>query len=155
MDAFHWIDSLGTGIDEVDSQHKGLLELLNRLANTEANATPEAEIADIVAALARYARDHFDLEVRMMQSADCDLRHVVMHVHEHEDFMRHVSFAGEGLDAGEARVGHELASYLAQWLWRHIMGVDQVMAAQLQLIESGVSGAEAYARVVLAKSVAA
>jgi hemerythrin-like metal-binding protein len=149
MGQYTWDDRLLTGYAEVDAQHRRLFALLEGLAEHAATATTGAdELRQAVDALSRYAQEHFDDELEMMQKERCDLRHVMMHVQEHGAFVRRVSMFGESLSTDQTatrRQASELVAFLAEWLRHHIRVVDQVMARQLRRIAAGSSPAEAYA----------
>ena len=149
MDKVLWNDQLNTGFDHVDTQHRRLMEILNRLIGmSEPGCTCTLEeVEEAVRDLGSYVRHHFDDEIRMMQDTRCDLRHVMMHAREHEHFVRHLSLFEESMEepggttAGKAA---ELGRFLAKWLWRHILVVDQVMARQVRRIQAGDDPAHAY-----------
>lgn len=149
MDKVKWSDQLSTGFDAVDNQHRRLLEVLNQLiALAEPTHEPErAEVEAAVRELGRYARQHFDDEMRLMQETSVDLRHVMMHAREHEHFVRHVSMFEESMGdpgATNAAKAAELGGFLAKWLWRHILVIDHVMAGQVRRIQAGEDAAAAY-----------
>jgi len=149
MEKVIWNDQLNTGFDVVDAQHRRLMDVLNRLIGmTEpgcAGSLQDVETA--VRDLGAYVRQHFDDEIRMMQDTRCDLRHIMMHAREHEHFVRHLSLFEESMnEAGgtSAKKAAELGRFLAKWLWRHILVVDQVMARQVRRIQAGEDPARAY-----------
>lgn len=149
MEKVIWNDQLNTGFDVVDAQHRRLMDVLNRLIGmtepSRAGSLQDVEAA--VVDLGAYVRQHFDDEIRMMQDTRCDLRHVMMHAREHEHFVRHLSMFEESMhEAGgtTAEKAAELGRFLAKWLWRHILVVDQVMARQVRRIQAGEDPARAY-----------
>lgn len=152
MDKVVWNEQLNTGFDHVDAQHRRLMDVLNRLIGMSdmsgaGCASTLAEVEDAVRELGSYVRTHFDDEIRMMQDTRCDLRHVMMHAREHEHFVRHLSMFEESMDepgGTTAQKAAELGGFLAKWLWRHILVVDQVMARQVRRIQAGEDPARAY-----------
>lgn len=149
MDKVKWSDQLSTGFEAVDNQHRRLLEVLNQLIALAdpAHEPQRTEVEAAVLELGRYARQHFDDEMRLMQETNVDLRHVMMHAREHEHFVRHVSMFEESMtDAGatNAAKAAELGGFLAKWLWRHILVIDHVMAGQVRRIKGGADAAAAY-----------
>jgi two-component system NtrC family sensor kinase len=149
MDKVLWNDQLNTGFDRVDDQHRRLMDVLNRLIGMSepgrAGGLPDVALA--VRDLGGYVRQHFDDEIRMMQDTRCDLRHVMMHAREHEHFVRHLSMFEESMNepgGTSAEKAAELGRFLAKWLWRHILVVDQVMARQVRRIQAGEDPARVY-----------
>jgi hemerythrin len=65
---------------------------------------------------------------------------------EHKSFVYDVQRLREGLfdEAELQEKAEKLLRFIALWLTYHILGTDMDMAAQLRLIASGVSPAEAY-----------
>ena len=149
MEKVLWNDQLNTGFDVVDEQHRRLMEILNRLIGMSEPGAVVAlvDIKTAVSDLGAYVRQHFDDEIRMMQDTHCDLRHVMMHAREHEHFVRHLSMFEESMTepgGSSADKAAELGRFLAKWLWRHILVVDQVMVRQVRRIQAGEDPAAVY-----------
>lgn len=147
MKRFTWSEQLATGFADIDEQHRRLIDILDRLASrcADGGVMAPAELETVVADLADYAREHFDAEVQLMLDSRCDLRHVQMHVREHENFIRHISLVREALEESRDDEGSELARYLGEWFARHIVGSDLSMARQIQYIRAGQTPDAAYA----------
>ena len=149
-DVFKWSSAFLTGLPEVDAQHQRLVELINRLGHllTEGEDVSPQEILAAQADLLDYGHVHFTDEERMFVAAGVDPRHVEYHCQEHRAFIDEVkslAFADEALPAASVR---REVSYLVSWLGHHILGVDQAMARQVQLIEQGLSAEQAFQTVL-------
>ena len=145
MDTFQWGPHFETGIAEVDEQHHHLVDIINKYGS----ALSELEIntdfmATIFVELAEYATKHFGDENRLMEEMHVDSRHDTMHKESHNNFIQEVLRLEQGLDSSHPERYHSLLDYLVHWLAYHILGADQNLARQIQLIESGVNPEDAY-----------
>ena len=61
-----WNDSLETGVEEIDSDHRCLISLANRIHNA-ALAGNREEVADLVLEFSNYCDDHFVMEEEFMR----------------------------------------------------------------------------------------
>ena len=127
---------MATGIATVDGQHQRLLEIFNRIALAQTEASHET-VLKCLDELVEYTRYHFREEERLIRHWRIDSRHRTMHLQAHESFRgflrRARVFAGE--HAPEVTV--ELLAFLAQWLLHHMMGMDRRMAREIHRLQAG------------------
>lgn len=146
MKTFVWNQNYITGLDTVDGQHQSLVDLINRLSQQV--STPKDFDADTLDAtfnsLAEYAIFHFKEEEQLMQKAGVDARHFEWHQAEHQRFLVDATEIRELALHGDGTSDDSLLKFLVHWLTYHILGLDQIMAKQIKLIESGMSASEAY-----------
>jgi hemerythrin len=147
MTAFVWDVSYETGLAQVDDQHHGLVDLINRLGEEIGGGVSAPEhLQPFVAALLAYAAEHFADEEAMMRARGVDARHLAVHTEEHRRFLDEV----RGLAASQAEpatsAAQHLLDYLVHWLACHILGRDRSMAAQLAAMDAGATAAAAYTR---------
>lgn len=141
-----WDDYLATGIDIIDEQHRGLIDLVNETASA---LVDDAELSGgdtrrLMDYLVEYAKVHFSTEEALMALSGVDERHIERHRQSHDNFMQQlVDMSGE-LRAGSTLSGQQLMEFLANWLVFHILGDDQSMGKQLQAIATGVSAERAF-----------
>jgi hemerythrin-like metal-binding protein len=130
-----WSDSLLTGIDEVDRQHRILVDTL--IAARAALNSPGAGLSfeQITRDLLAYAIYHFDTEEQLMQrhgygtlAPEAAQRHLA----QHRGFsarvvaMRADERQGNGAGAGEGEAA--LLAFLEGWLVNHILTTDHSLA---------------------------
>ncbi|QLG89369.1 bacteriohemerythrin [Chitinibacter bivalviorum] len=117
-----WNDALSVGIQEIDEQHKVLVNLLNELHDAiRQHHGREASVA-ILQRLADYTRIHFTVEeslMRILGYPDYEA-----HKGHHEDLIAQMNDLQERLNKGEA-ISFELLHFLRNWLTNHIMEGDQ------------------------------
>lgn len=141
-----WNDYLVTGIDIVDRQHRGLVDMLNQAAPVLAQASGDslADAGPLLDALVNYAVVHFRTEEEIMDRLAMDARAVEHHRQSHQKFGEQVAAMARDYMAGNGVTGDRLLSFLASWLVLHIMGEDQAMARQVQALERGGEPDDAY-----------
>nr|NIQ10344.1 hemerythrin family protein [Gammaproteobacteria bacterium]NIR95202.1 hemerythrin family protein [Gammaproteobacteria bacterium] len=67
---FVWDDNCNIGIDEIDKDHKGLVNLINDLYEAMQDGTGGALLLPIFSALKHYTETHFAREERLMVESD-------------------------------------------------------------------------------------
>jgi hemerythrin-like metal-binding protein len=137
MDTFIWDERFVTGLDMVDSQHRHLVDMVNRLGDLRIQgAVDEAEMARMFGELAEYAVYHFGEEERLMAEVGVDARHSDGHTHNHREFVRQVTMMWQNR-AVTADPQAMLYDFLAAWLAVHILGEDKTMARNIGRIKAG------------------
>jgi hemerythrin-like metal-binding protein len=142
-----WNDSLLTGIEIVDRQHRGLVELVNQVAPLLAASGGQRvdDFAPLRDRLMAYAASHFKTEEDLMVHYRVDSRVLDHHRQSHAAFVDRIRELADHFASGRGVTGSELLSFLAGWLMFHILGEDQTMARQILAIDSGLSAERAYA----------
>ncbi|HEX5803886.1 MAG TPA: bacteriohemerythrin [Azospira sp.] len=146
MSLITWNDYFVTGIDEIDSQHRRLIDLISRSARVlvlpyEAAHTTADKLLDT---LTDYVIYHFDTEARLMSEHGIDPRHSEHHLREHADFVARVGEMRRRYEQEGNISGGELLTFLANWLVFHILADDQVLGRQLRAIRAGHGPDEAF-----------
>jgi hemerythrin-like metal-binding protein len=141
-----WNEELETGIDIVDRQHHGLVDMLNQAAPILAQSSQETmhTVKPLLDTLLDYAATHFRTEEEMMARLGMDARAQEHHHASHAHFAQQVVEMVDAFSQGKGVTGDRLLSFLASWLVLHILGEDQAMARQFLALESGMPAAQAY-----------
>jgi hemerythrin-like metal-binding protein len=152
--AFAWTPVFETGLLQVDQQHRRLVDMVNQIIASDSTGADGTLKVTLLDDLIAYAAQHFQDEERLMVEHGLATDGVALHVAEHRAFVGDV-LALRG-DAGADGDGlHELQRFLASWLAFHILGTDQVMAAQIRLVAAGASPQQARERAAGERSAAA
>lgn len=143
MDTFRWNSVFETGLDEIDSQHRRLVELLNELSRNIDSAKPES-IDRTLRELADYTVYHFASEERFM-----DMHHLApefcnRHRATHAKFVAQVTEWLDERKHEQQLQPRQLLDYLANWLIFHILGDDRALGRQVAAIKRGVPAQEAF-----------
>lgn len=146
MEMMQWNDGLLTGIEAVDKQHRGLVNLVNEVAPDLAFLGNKAvkDIGYLVDRLIAYTDEHFKTEEDLMARYQVDARVLDRHRKAHRELARIVTEMRDRSAAGEVIAGDEILSFLAGWLLNHLLGEDQSMARQIHAIEKGLTPDRAY-----------
>ena len=62
-----WRDSYSVGIEYLDSQHRKLLELINKIGDAAGTGLSKASCFAVLNAMIRYAQEHFTTEERYLE----------------------------------------------------------------------------------------
>lgn len=147
METFVWDQNLLTGLPLVDQQHYALVDIFNELSSSFflAEGNREVVLADTFRRLEAYTREHFSDEEALMHSEGVDARHIAVHHALHEQFVAQVNTMwGRRADMGDP--AETFVGFLTAWLGLHILGIDQSLARQINLIRQGVAPADAFER---------
>ena len=140
MDIFAWNDSFITGEPVVDTEHQGLVSLVNWIIEHQSTSTPLEEIDKVLVQLVQYAVTHFQHEEELMAATGCDPRFAEIHHNVHADFGQQVVKMRE-MQSGDLEF---LLRFLSSWLAHHILGMDQSMARQIRKIRGGMPPTQAF-----------
>lgn len=122
MGSFVWKESMSVGSDIIDSDHRALIDLINRLGQI-ADGSGNDEIGDILDGLIAYVEFHFAREEKMMAAAE--YTDIDQHGAEHAGFTDHIYQLRRSYDLDSSLVdAGALASYLKNWLNHHILIQD-------------------------------
>jgi len=130
--AIQWTDSLATGIDTIDEQHKELIVMVNNLLEACQKGKGKLIMAGLLNFLAEYAVKHFAEEEKYMQKYDYP--GYDEHKAQHEKFI-----ADFGLLKGKFEVQGAGTSLVlitnrtvVDWLVNHINNTDKALGAYLK-----------------------
>lgn len=127
-------DTLVTGVDEIDDQHRILVKTLNEAGVKLSGNRDTALLEQITRDLLSYAIYHFETEEALMEEYDYQGAHpedAANHAHQHRSFSAKVVAVREGLKSGTPISREDLLSFLNGWLVGHIMNTDKKLAAFL------------------------
>ena len=127
---FVWDDKFNTGIEAIDRDHKGLVDLINDLYEAMQDGSGGALLLPIFSALKHYTETHFEREEQFM--VDCDAPDQARHVREHKQMMAKLADLESRHRRGEAAISLQTLTFLRDWLKNHICVVDRAMAARVQ-----------------------
>ncbi|WP_375748502.1 GGDEF domain-containing protein [Vibrio sp. HN007] len=141
---FPWNTNFETGIEEIDDQHKTLVALLNKLANTLVHDDP-VEVNQVFKELADYASYHFDAEEKIWDEYfNFEDTWFVTHTLSHASFLPNVLEMKE-MSSGKAwqESTEGILRFLIRWLAFHILDEDKKMSFVIHGIKDGLSPDEA------------
>ena len=129
LQVFVWSELFETGVELIDSQHKVLVALTNRLAEAVLQDDPE-QGRTVLAQLKAYAVRHFSEEEAWSVQAGQPPQALVAHHATHQGFLEQVLRFAEGWQGDRAQA-MALHRFLSAWLIAHILGDDRQMVQRL------------------------
>ncbi|MBF0254852.1 MAG: bacteriohemerythrin [Gammaproteobacteria bacterium] len=120
MPHMQWSNALDTGIDEIDKQHRRIIDYINSLYDAR-EARDEELVAKVLTELLDYAFSHFGYEERFMR----EIGYPSLEAHQviHQQFAQKVEEFVSRFEAGED-VEDDLINLLNRWLVNHIKNED-------------------------------
>jgi hemerythrin len=130
-----WSDALSVGIQEIDEQHKVLINLINRLFDeTVVNQAPIKVTEEILTELVEYTKVHFAVEESLFRIFDYP--EIETHMSRHADLKAQVLDLQKKINQVQTVINSELLMFLKKWLTNHILQEDKLYAPFL--IKQGV-----------------
>jgi hemerythrin len=119
-----WSADLALGIDEIDEQHKVLVEILNDVYETVNSGTrDEKRLKKIVDGMLRYVNFHFVTEeMKMIKTNYADYK---THKAQHDAFVEKAMEFQAAFREGSTTLPEEMMGFLKDWLINHIQGTDR------------------------------
>lgn len=132
-----WSSQFSVGIEEIDRQHRELIDLFNRVVDTIKAADHWADVHFRLLELRNFAGFHFEFEEGLMRMFAYPGRED--HAGEHSVFFQRLDSIERS--AISANVKAEVIKFLFDWLTHHISGSDRGYAKHL-LDGAGIVGAD-------------
>jgi hemerythrin len=121
----NWSDRFGTGIEEIDTQHRSLFEALNRLADSFRTGDSRRMVMESLESLMDYTVGHFQTEEKYMK--DRAYPGLAEHMADHARLVGQTQALMDRFTAGKT-VTMEVTIFLADLLKHHINDFDMRMA---------------------------
>jgi hemerythrin len=123
MSMIDWDDIYSVDIQEIDEQHKCLIQIMNELYVALANRSKPELVGDVLDKLVDYTRIHFAVEETLMRMFHYD--NYDGHKAIHDKIVARVEEFQGKFHMGDTHVGMELLMFLRDWLFDHINKVDK------------------------------
>lgn len=124
-----WDKSLSVYVDEVDEDHRRLVDLFNILNHSVREGESTDYIEAVLTELINCTVWHFSHEERLM------LKHayagLAEHRKEHQELIDSVKKVQQTFRQGGRQISDEQLAYLEQWLTEHILVADMQMGSYL------------------------
>lgn len=126
MPIMPWNSRFDLGVPEMNAEHKGLLDLMNKIYDMNEAGASHGQLVLAIDELGTLTKKHFAEEERFMQSINYPK--LVPHQMIHRDLLREL---GENVAQFKNTSGpapKELFRFLKIWLTAHIAGIDRQYA---------------------------
>ncbi len=123
MPLIEWNNKMSVGIDQIDIQHKKLVQIINNLHDALKNDSFEEVLRPVFMELIDYTKTHFSTEEDIMEKAGYkDLEH---HRKQHTMFVAKMMKMKNRCYQGKEEISVELISFLSSWIIGHILHSDK------------------------------
>ena len=140
LEIFPWNENFCTGIEEIDVQHKRLVELLNVLVSHLAFNADTPTLNNVFDELKNYTVVHFSTEERIWREHFKQDPWEAWHRDAHGDFIAKVlEIKQQESEMPMDDVIVEIVRFLTHWLALHIIESDKRMAKVVLALPSGIS----------------
>jgi len=126
----NWTSDLSVGLQEIDTQHKKLVDLINRLYAAMKTGQAQDVLSRLLDSLAEYTVYHFSHEEKYFDRFGYP--ETSSHKKAHESLKSQVTRFIERFRSGKEQVSTELMDFLKDWLTTHIKSVDKKYSAFLR-----------------------
>jgi len=145
IDIIPWDENFCTGINQIDEEHKKLVEIINILATEFAYNTFTLNINTIFNELIDYTKYHFSSEETIWDKYFKDQEDSEKHKKAHNNFINELHNL---IELQKKKPIEEIAEitldFLVQWLVSHILETDRFMAYKVLSLVDGYSNEEAH-----------
>ena len=135
MSLISWSEALSVKINQIDAQHKKLVDLINSLHDAMKQRKANEVLGGIIESLVNYAVEHFRTEEKYFD--EFGYLKATQHKKEHKDFVTKVAAFKTDFDKGKKMMSMEVMDFLKDWLLNHIKKTD--MAYSDFFVEKGLS----------------
>lgn len=125
-----WNNSYSVGIERIDTQHKKLIDILNKLYESFIDQTIGQKLEEIVKELIDYTDYHFKTEEELFEKSDYQEKE--KHIEEHQKFIQKVNGFKKELEEKKSSLTFQLMNFLRNWLINHIAISDQAYASHFR-----------------------
>ncbi len=118
-----WENIYETGVERLDTQHRRLIEIMDRIASVVHGTGNATILPFIYTDLKAYAKYLFHIEEILMRK--CDYIDYNQHIEMHEEFIRALEkYLGQE-EGDPIENAEKMIEYLQNWLFDHILIEDR------------------------------
>jgi len=117
-----WSKGLATQIDDIDEQHKRLINIYNQLHGALCTGQGPEVMGHILESLVEYTATHFEFEEALFSHSDYP--DTEKHKDQHATLLAQLDSLKARHAGGNPEVMADILAFLRNWLLNHIMGSD-------------------------------
>jgi hemerythrin len=129
MGLIKWNEYYSVNVDEIDDQHKKLIDLINQMFDAMKAGKGKEIMGSVLSELVEYTKYHFATEERLLHQAGYP--EYEEHKTIHEELTRRTIDLKSEFDRGNDPVTMDVMLFLSNWLNVHILEVDKKYVAYL------------------------
>ncbi len=124
-----WNESLSVGYRLLDTDHKRLIDIVNKLYEASAKGLDQTPALALLDELISYTKTHFIHEETLMRKTAYP--QFIPHKIEHDRLLSQIEDLKKRLLAGQVALSQDTVVYLRTWLCDHIIKIDRSLGAWL------------------------
>jgi len=128
---FEWTNELTVNIEEIDSQHKEFIHLINELYISIKTGKSSEVPGNILSRVVEYATIHFATEERLMKIHGYP--ELANHKKEHQELKENLLELNRRFNDGQSVSAGSVAVFLKDWLTNHIRMTDMKYGSFLKI----------------------
>jgi len=122
MEKIQWSEALSVGVNEIDEQHRKLVDIINNLLDATVLGIDSDIVSDIISRMVDYIDYHFGTEETYMTRFRYP--ELVSHRNEHRVFIRKVFELRKQHVQDKQDLSLDVLTFLMNWFRRHITETD-------------------------------
>ncbi|MEW6013478.1 MAG: bacteriohemerythrin [Elusimicrobiota bacterium] len=123
MNLIEWNKDYSVGIEKFDSEHKKLIEIINKLNEAMKSGRSKEILNDIISSLIKYTQTHFKSEEDFFKSVNYP--EAQTHGNCHRAFVLKVADFEKRFKSNQVGLGVDVMNFLKDWLINHIQKEDK------------------------------
>lgn len=123
MSTFVWKTDFSVGIKEMDDQHRGFFDILNKLGEAAGGNKGMEVVGPVLLQLSEYSRHHFSEEENWLKIIGYP--GLQYQKKQHEFFISQVTDLQERYTGGDGNIPMSTLEFLRDWLLSHILDTDK------------------------------
>jgi hemerythrin-like metal-binding protein len=120
---FKWDKIYSVGHEEIDNQHRKLIEMINQAYNAIISDRSLQEAESLIDKMYDYTDYHFKMEENYFQKLNYPEKDT--HIKEHKLFLKKIKTFKSDLKSADDEVITHIFTFLRDWLVKHILYVDK------------------------------
>ena len=126
----NWEKKYSIGFEEIDNQHKKLVEMINELHKSFTHGGSIKTADKIIGDMIEYTDYHFKIEEKYFEKYNYSEKQE--HIIQHKSFVKQVTEFYNDFQDGSVTIGFEIMNFLRKWLLEHIEGSDNKYAKEFK-----------------------
>lgn len=118
-----WSKDLSVDLNEIDSQHQKLIEIMNKLFSAMKSGSVNQVLKGLTKELEDYTKYHFDIEENYFKKFN--YLDSSAHISQHAEFRAKVRELSIKINKEELTFSVDLLNYLLNWIKNHIVIIDK------------------------------
>ena len=123
MAFFDWKEEYSVNIEQIDSQHKILVDMINQIYIAMHERKSQEILESTLEGMISYAANHFLTEEHLMSKHGYP--YLAGHKQEHDQFKEKINEYVSRVENGKRVLPLEIVLYLKEWLAKHILETDK------------------------------